>query len=134
MRPNCDVPMPPHFCSLKSSVSDVGVVAFAFAFAFETFALALTLLLRFSLRTLAFRLVLLLFEPRLANAMSITTMPPPMTSITASPPSIHQIALDFLRCGAVAGAGVHAGDGGGWGGGGGGGVGGRGLTACGCGR
>ena len=94
-----------HFCWLKSSTSESGIAAFAFALVFETFALAfvlaLTLLLRFSLRVLALRLLVLAFEPRLASAMIITTIPTPMTSSAASPPSIHQTALDFLRGGAA---------------------------------
>src|SRR5215212_11045215 len=127
MRPYCDTPVP-HFCWLKSSTSDLGGPAFAFAFTFEAFVLAVTLLLRFSLRVLAFRLVVLVFEPRLARAMIITTTPMPMTSMAASPPSIHQIALDFLRGSAAVGVCVHCC------GGGGGGVVGRGVTTCGCGR
>src|SRR6185369_10057083 len=127
-----------HFCSLKSSTSEFGITAFAFALVFETFALAfvlaLTLLLRFSLRVLALRLLVLAFEPRLARAMTITTRPTPMTSSAASPPSIHQTAFDFLRTGggAPVGGGVHCGAGGG---GGGGGVVGLGVTTgCCCGR
>src|SRR6185369_414052 len=123
-----------HFCSLKSSTSEFGIVAFAFALVFETFAfaLAVTLLLRFSLRVLALRLFVLPLEPRLASAMIMTTRPTPMTSSAASPPSIHQTALDFLRDGVErgVGVGVHCGAGGG---GGGGGVVGLGLTTCGCG-
>ena len=104
--------------------------SFAFALVFEVFVLAVTLLLRFSLRVLALRLFVLPFEPRLASAMIITTRPTPMTSSAASPPSIHQTALDFLRGGgAPVGGGVHCGAGGG---GGGGGVVGLGVT-CGCG-
>src|SRR6185369_11709594 len=115
-----------HFSWLKSSTSEFGIAAFALALVFETFAfalafvLALTLPLRFSLRVLALRLLVLPFEPRLARAMTITTRPTPMTSSAASPPSIHQTALDFLRGGggAPVGGGVHCGAGGGGGGGG----------------
>ena len=99
---------------------DVGAAAFAFAlatFAFATFALAFvfaaTLLLRFALRVLA--VFVLVLDPRLANAMIITTRPTPITTKAVSPPSIHQRALDFLRGGAAEGAGVQC-----WGAGGGG--------------
>src|SRR5215213_1835710 len=126
MRPYCESPVP-HFLSLKLSTVEFGIVAFAFTFVFGTFALTVTLLLRFSLRVLAFRLFVL-FDPRLASAMSITPTPTPITTTAASPPSLHQIALDFLRGGVAAGAGVH------WGGGGGCGVVGLGVTTCGCGR
>src|SRR5215213_2596544 len=130
MRPYCELPVP-HFCSLKLSTNELGIAAFAFALVFGAFAfaLAVTLLLRFSLRVLAFRLILLLFEPRLASATSITTTPMPITNIAASPPSTHQTALDFFRGGAAVGGGVHCGGGGGDAG-----VVGRGLTTCGCGR
>jgi len=132
MRPYGDVPVP-HFCWLKSSMKEEGRAAFAFALMFEAlaFALAVTLLLRLSLRVLAFTLVFV-FEPRLANAMIITTTPMPMMSTAASPPSIHQIALDFLGVGAPGGVGCHCGGGGG--GGGGGVVVGRGVMTCCCGR
>src|SRR5215213_7413724 len=123
-----------HFSWLKSSTSEFGIATFAFALVFETFALAfvlaVTLLLRFSLRVLALRLFVLPFEPRLASAMTITTRPTPMTSTAASPPSIHQTALDFLRGGGAEGGGVHCVGGGG----GGGAVAGRGVTTCCCGR
>src|SRR5262249_7385081 len=125
-----------HFSSLKSSTREFGIAAFAFELAlmFEGGVFALTLLLRFSLRVLAFRLLVLLFELRFASTRTITSRPPPMTMNAASKPSIHQTALDFLRGGAAErGCGVHCGAGGG---GGGGGVVGLGLTTGGgcCGR
>ena len=61
------------------------------------FVFAEMLLLRFSLRVFAFRLLLFAFAPRLASAMSITTRPTPITIAAASPPSIHHTAFDFLR-------------------------------------
>jgi hypothetical protein len=126
MRPNCPLPIP-HFCWLKSSVSDVGREAFEFAFMLlGTLALTVTLLLRLSLRLVTLEL-LVFVELRLANAMIITTRPTPMIKTAASPPRIHQTALDFFRGGAAVGPGVHAG-GGCAGGGGGGGCVGRGLT------
>ena len=125
----------PHFCSLKSSVSDAGATV-ALVFEFETFAFTVTLLLRFSLRLFAFEVLVLLFE-RLASTINITTRPTPITATAANPPRIHQIAFDFLR-GAIVGIGLtgggaHCGGVCGVGGGGGGGVG-RGLGAGCCGR
>src|SRR5690242_18344063 len=110
MRPNADCPVP-HFFSLKSSVNEAGTVAFALAFAFVlAFALVVTFALRFSLRTFAFELFVLL--DRLASAMTSTTRPTPIITSVMNPPSIHQIAFDFLRGGAAAvgpavGPGVH---------------------------
>ena len=75
------------------------------------FVLTVMLLLRFSLR-FVLRLLLLLFAPRLANAMSMTTRPTPMTATAASPPNIHQTAFDFF-CGAGCGVGRHCCGGGG---------------------
>ena len=74
---------------------DVGVVAFALEL---VFVFAVTLLLRFSLRLFAFRLLLFAFAPRLANATSITIKPTPITRTAANPPKIHQTALDFFCC------------------------------------
>src|SRR5215217_3363273 len=119
----------PHFCWLKSSTIEFGIAAFAFALVFDAFVFAETLLLRFSLRVLAFRLFVFPFEPRLANETIMTTRPAPITTSAANPPSIHHTAFDFLRGGAAVGGGVHC-----CGGGGGGGVVGRGLTTGGCGR
>ncbi len=69
------------------------------------FVFTVTLVLRFSLR-FVLRLLLLLFAPRLANAMSMTTSPTPMTRTAASPPKIHQTAFDFF-CGGGCGIGRH---------------------------
>ena len=56
---------------------DDGVVAFALEL---VFVFAVMLLLRFSLRLFAFRLLLFAFAPRLANAMSMTIKPTPITT------------------------------------------------------
>src|SRR5262249_32069026 len=111
--PNADCPVP-HLFSLKSSVNEVGTVAFAFAFVLLTFVFAVMLALRFSLRTFAFEL--LLFVDRLASAISMTMSPTPIMTTAVSPPSIHQIAFDFFRGGAATGAGTHCCCGGGGGG------------------
>src|SRR4051812_24982709 len=104
MRPNCDTPTF-HFLSLKSSAS--GPVGVTLALLLGTFALTMTLALRLLALVFALRL-LLVFEPRLASAMSITTSPTPITTIAARLPSIHQTAFDFLR-GACVGAGEYCG-------------------------
>ena len=96
---------------------DDGVVAFALELVF-VFAM---LLLRFSLRLFAFRLLLFALAPRLANATSITIKPTPITTAAASPPNIHQTALDFFCC-TGGGVGLHCGCCGCGGGGGGGGA------------
>ena len=64
-----------------------------------------------------FVLLLLVFEPMLDSAISMTTRPIAMTPTIATPPTIHQIALDFFRAataGNEVGGGVHCclGDGG----------------------
>src|SRR6185436_12728009 len=108
MRPYGPLPTP-HFCWLKSSLSEVGTETFEFAFVLGTLALTVTLLLRFSLRLVRLELLVLVVL-RLANAMIITTRPTPIIKTAASPPRIHQTALDFFRGGALAtGAGVHCG-------------------------
>ena len=60
---------------------------------------------------MAFALLLLfVFEPMLDSAISMTTRPIAITPTIATPPTIHQIALDFLRTatdGNDAGGGVH---------------------------
>src|ERR1044072_5181106 len=123
MRPYCPLPTP-HFCWVKSSLSDVGREAeFEFALMLAgRLALTVTLALRLSLRFVTLEL-LVFVEFRLANTMIITTRPMAMTTTAASPPKIHQTAFDFFRGGAAiaAGAGVHCGGcvGGGVGGGGG---------------
>jgi hypothetical protein len=61
--------------------------------------------------------LLFVFEPILANAISMTTSPTPITTSAAKPPRIHQTAFDFLRGGCV-GVGDHCCGGGGGGGGG----------------
>jgi hypothetical protein len=70
------------------------------------FVLATVFAFRFSLRLERFALLLtlLLLALMLASAMIITTSPTPIMPSAASPPSIHQMALDFLR---GAGVGVH---------------------------
>src|SRR5687767_126894 len=108
-RPNADEPAF-HFCWLKSSVNDVGDPAFTFALPVFVLVLTTTLALRFVLRVLALRL--LFFDSRFANAISMTTRPAPITASAATPPSIHQTALDFLR-GGGAGVGDHCCGGGG---------------------
>src|ERR1051326_3022607 len=116
--PYADEPVP-HLFSLKSSVSEVGTVALTFAFVLLltfAFVVTLALALRLSLRMFTFELLLLV--ERLANAITMTTRPMPITTSAVSPPSIHQIAFDFFRIGAAVGAGVHCCCGGGGGGGG----------------
>jgi len=118
IRPNFESPVP-HFCSLKSSVSeDAKVLEFVFVFVFVLFVLAVVLVLRFS-RLFVFALLLLVFPPMLANAITITTKPMPITPSAARPPRIHQMAFDFFGGGATPGVGDHCGCVGGGGGGGG---------------
>ena len=102
-------------------MNEAGKVALVFAFAFEfefellVFAFAVTFALRLSLRAFTFELFVLV--DRLANAMTSTTRPAPTTIRAVSPPTIHQIALDFFRGGGAAvGPGVHCGGGAGAGG------------------
>src|ERR1700754_2214483 len=112
MRPNCETPTL-HFFSVKSSVNRP-VVGVTLALLLGMFALTVTLAL---VLRLVFALKLLfVFDPRLANAISITTRPTPITTSAAKPPSIHQTAFDFLR-GACVGVGDHCCGGGGGGGG-----------------
>jgi len=84
------------------------LVTFAFVFVF-----VVTLLLRLSL-WFALELLVLVFDPRLASAITMTISPAPIISTAAKPPRIHQIAFDFLRGGgADGGIGDHCGGGGG---------------------
>ncbi len=99
----------PHFCWLKSSAKDAGTDVLVFELL--VLVLAVRLLLRLSLRVFAFKL-LFVFDPRLANAISMTSRPTPMMITAASPPSIHHTAFDFF-CGAACGAGRHCCGGGG---------------------
>lgn len=114
MSPNLKLPAP-HFVSEKLSVNDDGSAS-----EFEL-VLVLTLGLAFAfVELLALRLATtFVFEsfvlpPMFDSAISTTTNPIPITANTASPPSTHQIAFDFL-CVVSTGVGDHCGGGGGGG-------------------
>ena len=63
---------------------------------------------------LVLAVLVLVFDPILASAITMMTRPTPITRAAANPPSIHQIAFDFFAGGA-GGEGVHCGGGGGGG-------------------
>jgi len=88
----------PHFASEKSSVNEVGRFALVLVL---VLVLAFAFALRLGVREFEYtRLVfVLVFEPRLANAMIIIIAPSPTMPTAMTPPSIHQIALDFFRGG-----------------------------------